>query len=343
MRWHNALWPISAQLLFKHSADLVRDLADGTLTADLPLSATERAALTAHLRPDRQRAIELTRIIEGEGGLIPRLVWPNLGWLFSAHGPAFAPYQTALSRAYAHQFMWGMPYLASEGIVGIPYIANSYSHLPAVAASFLEFIPEKDWTSSQPHTVLIAELEPRHRYDVVLTSWNGFYRYRLGDLVEVDGEFRGVPTLRIISRLKTVLSVSWEKTTEEHVIQAMTASVRECGIEFVDFVVDIDTSPVPARYRLWIEPASVIRDVQELGKALDAHLCRSNPSYAEVRRNTEVGAPIVRLLPAGTFEKFRQYRQRNGTPPEQIKVLHSISEWSYIHAQEYRDIYETNL
>ena len=321
----------SAQFLFEQSDSLIHDIANGTLNRELPLSSKERSFLQSRLQPNPRRAAELTWLLEREGGLIPRKVWPDLGWLFVVHGSAFLPYQTALAHTYAYQFIWGMPYLASEGLVGLPYKPNSYSHIPALQTSFLEFIPENEWGKDNPRTVLLMELEQGCRYDVVITGWNGMYRYRLEDIVEIDGVIDNIPTFKVISRLKTVLSISGEKTTEEQIVQAVEDSTKECRIEAVDFVVDIETTSVPPCYCLWLESVEISStNSQDLQRAFDFHLCQTNPLYALLKNNAEIGLPLIRILPPNTFAQFRQHQRQQGISADQMKTMHSIPQWKYI-------------
>ena len=60
-------------------------------------------------------------------------------------------------------------------------------------ASFYEFIPEFEWLKSRkdifykPQTVLLSEVKPGERYELVISSFYGmpFIRYRLGHLVRI--------------------------------------------------------------------------------------------------------------------------------------------------------------
>jgi hypothetical protein len=60
-------------------------------------------------------------------------------------------------------------------------------------ANFWEFIPEDEHAKSQtdpsyaPRTVLLSELKPGRRYELVVTNFKGgaFVRYRLGDMIKV--------------------------------------------------------------------------------------------------------------------------------------------------------------
>lgn len=317
-----------ATTLFRRSEELIRDVADGTLGSVPGLSRALREELAASLRPDRGRAAELQELADRHGGLVPRAVWPDIGWLLTAHGPVFQTYEPRLAGWYGQKGVWGTQYGASEGLVGVPY-DGTYAHAPAVSTSFLEFIPEEYWTEEQPRTLLIEELRIGGRYEVVLTGWNGMYRYRLGDVVEVVGGLRGAPTFEVVSRRAGILSIAGEEMTEAAVSGAVAACARGSKTSFVDFVVDVDQTTDPARYRLWAEPSGRA-SVGLLRLAFDAGLCSSSATYGELRDRGEIGTPAVELLPRGTFYGFRRRREREGGPAEQLKILHSSTDPGYV-------------
>lgn len=312
-------------MLTNHQDKLFRDLADGTIDAEWDISRNQRQALGSLLKANPKRAAELRKIAEAPGGLTPKSVWPNLGWIFTVYGATFQNYESQLSDWYSYRFIWGLPYIACEGILGIPYVANSYSHLPPITATFLEFIAENNWDDPEPPTCLLQDLEVGSQYEVVLTSWNGFYRYRIGDIVAVDGKFNGVPTYKVVSRRQSLLSVVWEKTTESQAVKAVGLCEQTIGIRIVDFVIDVDQSVVPPRYRLWAECSDpdCNFDHNRVNQLLDQYLSQINPNYELLRAQGEIGAPTSKSVGIGSFDRFRRRRESEGVPAEQVKILHA--------------------
>ena len=317
---------VFATMLYHSSERLIRDIANGTLDPGLALSNEQRQALEERLQPQPARATQLDILAQQEGGLRPRFVWPDLNWLYTVHGPVYQLYEAQLKDWYGQEFIWGMPYIAAEGIIGIPFEADSYRHLPTIDVSFLEFIAETSWGKDQPQTCLIRELQIGTRYEVVLSGWNGLYRYRLGDVVEPDVNVHDVPTLRVVSRRGGMLSIVSEKMTETMIVSAVIRCEQALQILFRDFIVDIDNTVIPARYRLWGELESTQANVTQIHTELDNSLCSINVIYSMLRNDREIGSPIVKLVPSGTFERYRLYRETGGSPPEQIKILHSMSQ-----------------
>jgi len=89
----------------------------------------------------------------------------------------------------------------------------------------------------QPKTLLISDIEPGHRYELVCTTETGLFRYRMGDvinctrflcraddLVPSPTEPVEIPQIPLISRayrVGSLLDVFGEKTTEQDVINAL--------------------------------------------------------------------------------------------------------------------------
>jgi hypothetical protein len=322
-----------AKTLSQHSESLIRDIADGTISPDLDLSENQRLRLSTKLQPDLERATFLEQLANQHGGLFPKHIWGTLKWIYTVCGPTFQTYEAKLADLYGKKPIWGIPYLASEGLLGISYAANNYSHIPAITSTFMEFIPEKSWLITNPLTVLLSELEIGHRYEVVMTTWNGLYRYRLGDVIEVDGMFNGIPTFKVIARVGGVISVLWEKTSESQIVSALDLCRSNDKIFFVDFVVNINHEESPQCYQLWIELESNDESLSLdfLQGAFDANLKHANPIYGLLRNRNAIAPPLIKILPSGTFKQFRYRRaQEKGVMLDQIKILHSISDSNYI-------------
>ncbi len=318
-----------AVVLRRRSDELIRDVAEGTLSASLALPGAQRAQLEARLEPDRRRAARLERLASRRGGLMPRAIWPDLELVLAARSPVFAACEARVADLYGPKAFWGSQYGSSEGLVGIPYSAT-YSQVPVVGTSFLEFIPEEDWHKSNPRTRLVGDLRPGGRYEVVVTGWNGMYRHRLGDVVEVDGALRGAPTFQVVSRRAGMLSAAGEGTTEAQVVGAVTECAVRVGVPLADFVVGVVPADGQSRYRLWAEPSRPVRDSSGMRTMLDATLRSVNPLYGTMRDRGEIGRPDVRLLTGGTFDRFRRRREREGGPSEQLKILHSSTDPGYV-------------
>jgi len=71
---------------------------------------------------------------------------------------------------------------------------------------------------------LLHQAEEGGEYALVITQAGGLLRYRLGDLVRVEGRYRGTPLLRFAGRADAVCDLVGEKLNETFVAQALRKS-----------------------------------------------------------------------------------------------------------------------
>lgn len=139
-----------------------------------------------------------------------REVWPRLR-LISCWDAAFAASDADRVRLlFPDVEVEGKGLLATEGVVTFPWFGR---RVAAVTSHNLSF-EEVDAASGEPvagKTVGVEELEPRHRYGVVLTTGNGFTNYRLGDVVECVGFERKTPRLEFRYRAGGTMDLHGEK------------------------------------------------------------------------------------------------------------------------------------
>ncbi|CAF1560253.1 unnamed protein product, partial [Adineta steineri] len=171
-------------------------------------------------------------------GILHRL-WPTLSYASTVIGGTFVIHKQEL------QFYCGeklplinfLGYRASEGYFGILASIHTDEYFLIPTSVFFEFIKEEDVHHSQPKTLLISEIEPGNRYEVVCTTEGGLIRYRMGDMISCTGflsraddlvplpsepeEIPRIPLISIAYRVGSLLDVYGEKTSEQHVMNAL--------------------------------------------------------------------------------------------------------------------------
>ena len=167
---------------------IVGDVRNGTISYDL--SEEEKNILLPTRKPDPERAEELLKLYAAKGRIDITDIWKNVRmygcWLSSGVGRIAKEIRPMLHKdaVFLH---WG--YGASEGKFDIPTEPEQPCGLPAVFGYFFEFLK-----LGAEKTVLIEETSPDELYELVLTSYSGFYRYNIHDIVKVfkgeDGLFR---------------------------------------------------------------------------------------------------------------------------------------------------------
>ena len=145
----------------------------------------------------------------------PAALWPDLRVISAwADGPAAAGAQQVMERCSGIAFQ-AKGLLATEGLVSIPWSAL---HPLVVTAHAYEFLLA-DGSVRWPEEMQIGD-----QAEVLLTTGGGLRRYRLGDLVEVDGMVGRTPSLRFLGRLGRVSDLVGEKLDELQVQRILTTA-----------------------------------------------------------------------------------------------------------------------
>jgi hypothetical protein len=228
-----------------------------------------------------------------------RDLWPNLQLLITWRGGTCHLYEPFLYENYGDVRIRAPIFAASEGVIAIPLADEMLGGVPALGATFFEFIPLGE---SGDRTLLLHELEEGQRYLLVMTSPSGMYRYRIGDVIEVDGRFEGCPTFHFVARDGRTCSLTGEKLTELQVEQAVANACERLELSPMFWLLSPVLDALPY-YVLSIEwgrekPAKA----EELARAVDQQLHELNVEYRAKRESDRLGPVKLRTVASGQFE-----------------------------------------
>jgi len=212
-------------------------------------------------------------------------------------------------------------FMASEGIVAIPFRDDVSGGALAIHTHFYEFIPEELAAQADPPTLLAHELEVGRTYGVVLTTSAGLYRYNIGDVVRVS-EFNGsTPVLEFLHRTGHTCSLTGEKLTESQVAGAVSQAASRLGLIIGTFTLFPAVRPCP-HYVLLAEVEALLsrRMSRRFLMAFDDDLSLRNVEYRSKRLSHRLGAPELCLLRPGSYTSLRQRRIAEGANDAQVKV-----------------------
>lgn len=244
-------------------------------------SLIERIAVT-----DPHRARELER-----SDLEPVKIWPRLSVISCWTDAAAALALPALRRRFDGVAVQPKGLLATEGVVSIPF---GGARRLAVTSHFLEF---RDRRNGQ--ILLCDALRNGCRYDVILTTGGGLYRYDIGDIIRIEGE-----DVVFDGRSDDVTDMAGEKLSEKFVRSVLGEVASE-----TDFMFLAPQWDEPPGYVLFadcdaVRLPSLVRRVEEsLG---------ANPHYSYCRRIGQL-RPLqgIRLL-RGAADAYLRLRAGNG-------------------------------
>jgi hypothetical protein len=323
-----------ADRLARHSEAIIRDVRDGSLSADAAVSAELRASL--HLKPDPERARRLEQAVSRGGGVLqPGLAWPKLAAIGCWKGGTVGAYLTRFDTLFPqHPPVRDFGYYATELRGSVPLSDQGDAGAVAVGTNVLEFFPAGEDRAPEGRELLPVErLEEGQRYFVYVTSVSGLYRYDMNDIVEVAGHYGKTPLIRFIQKGKGVVSFTGEKLYETQVIAAVDqafASLRG-RYHFIAAVAELvdGTSPRLVFLTEFDDPVTD-SDGSALVDRVDAALGDQNSEYQTKRKSLRYGAPIIRVVRPGEFDRYRRRMVEQGHRTDgQFKVLRLTSDASF--------------
>ncbi|MBD1999212.1 GH3 auxin-responsive promoter family protein [Leptolyngbya sp. FACHB-541] len=309
-----------ANYLEQYADSLIHDLETGEIASWLSIEPDLRASLMRHWSIAPQRATQLRQIAKVEGRLTPILAWTNLSLVSTARGGTSNFYLQRFPQYFGDTPIFGGVYAASETTFGISWAFNTDSVIPAIETSFLEFIPEDQWETAQPQTQLLSEVRVGDRYRIVMTNYSGFYRYDIGDIVQIDGFFEQAPLITFQHRQGGVISSTTEKTTEFHVLQVMQILQQTMNVLLENFCITLSNDQIPDHYWVNIElaPGYVLDDPVTFLSKFDTILKSIHPSY-EAKRQDQIPSPRLRILESGSFTQVRNRLIQRGVAESHLK------------------------
>jgi hypothetical protein len=320
--------------LAQHTEPIIRDVRDGSLSSEFSVPQDLRDSL--HLKPDPERARHLERAAAAGGGLLrPGLTWPELAavgcWKGGTVGAYLAKFDTLFpQRPPVRDF----GYYATELRGSVPLSDQGDAGVIAVGTNVLEFHPAEEDRAPQGRELLrLEQLEPGQRYFVYVTNDSGLYRYDMNDIVEVAGHYGQTPLIRFIQKGKGVVSFTGEKLYEVQVIAAIEAALAAMRgrYHFITAVAELVEGTTPRLVFLTeFDNPVAEEDGSALVDRLDAALGDQNDEYRTKRKSLRYGAPIIRIVRSGEYDRYRRRMVETGQRADgQFKILRLTSDTSF--------------
>lgn len=292
---------------------ICRDIGDGMVR--LPRHEPSDSSVKLTLTANRRRAEELkcSHRDKGTGADFLRDCWPRLSLLSCWGDGNSAYYFSKLQKLFPQARMQAKGLLATECVVSFPTGAHGRCAL-SVRSHFFEFAPVgTDGRIDYSRLYLADELQLGNKYRVIVTTNGGFYRYDLGDVVEVNGFDAMCPLLQFVGRMDAVSDLVGEKLNEEHVRTTLVGLFRELDMEQALFLLVVREPPLLG-YTLLLSADTNLPEAarDKLANFLDERL-RSNPQYDLARNLNQLVRVDVRILPWCGRELWSRYEDwQNG-------------------------------
>ena len=230
-------------------------------------------------------------------------VWPGLEVFFHG-GISFEPYRDEymeITKGLDMHFM--ETYNASEGFFAVQNDPDDRSMLLIIDRDiFYEFIPVLE-PDSKP--LPIWEVKPDQTYELVISSSNGLWRYRLGDTVRVTSV--DPVKIRIAGRTGAFINAFGEELMEDNAERAIAEACHIHGANILNYT----AAPVytkgnrKGRHQWLIEWEKPPVNIRAFTYTLDTELRKLNSDYDAKRTgNIFLAKPDIVNARSGLFDDW---------------------------------------
>lgn len=282
-----------------------------------------RESLERYFKADPKRTAELRAIETNAPGWFTK-VWPGLHTAFAiSSGPFVMPVPEIRKYIGPDIPLNTLGITCSEAFLALPYDQRDPSLYKVVGSDeIIEFLPE-DAPEESRNVIQTWKVEVGKRYEVILTTRDGLWRFRLNDIVEVVGfdPRDGQPIIHYVQRRDGGLRIANELTTEDQLRQVVLSASELLG-NVSEFCAAADYRKTLPRYAFFAElqgdiPTSASSAVTQV----QAALFEQNDNYRTETLAGKIGTPVIRVVRQGTFGEYREWKVRkDNIAAGQIKV-----------------------
>lgn len=307
--------------LKEHWQVIVDDIEKGIISDSIPLKPEVRAQLEPLVRPNPKRAAYLRQqFLQGFDSTLLKRLWPNMTVICGIGGASFKPAADTVAALSAGIPMDFSIYGASEGLIAACYELNNSDMQLLVDSCFFEFIPQEP---GEPEIVTLDQLQLGKKYEVIITSQAGFYRYRLKDVIEVKGFRNKCPIISFVYRKGQLLNLAGEKFSEEDARNTIERFCKAHNTQIDHWILYQDASVSPSRYALLAEYDESLH-LEDCIDELEQIMTDCSRRYGAQRAKSFIGRLTVQRQIPGTHRAWAERCVEQGASIAQVKPVHSL-------------------
>ncbi|MFZ2656488.1 MAG: GH3 auxin-responsive promoter family protein [Victivallales bacterium] len=326
--WHPSYLTRLLDSWVKHRNAVIAAIASGCLDSSYKIPVEIILKLEKLLCKNPGQAEFLSSVRTDEKSF-PLRIWKDLRVISCWTDGMASGWVDDLKSRFPGVRIQGKGLLATEGIVSIP-IGFKLSPVMALRSHFLEF---EDRADGSMHPAW--DLKKGHEYGVMLTNSAGLKRYKMNDVVRVDGFFMSAPRIRFIGRDSTSDLVG-EKLSSAHVEEILDGlrKSHEGDIQFAmisPFIKDDMRG-----YVLYLQTAGMRLDFDGIRNTVEEELSK-NYHYLHAINRKQISALQLFLISGNAEEYFFERSLKSGTRLGDIKFtsLSRFSDWERIFPGKY--------
>ncbi len=291
---------------------LLKDIANGKITPPAGIDEALLYSLTKKIKPDIQRAHELSKIKPNDYASI----WEHLVLVSCWADGASETYAKNLQAKFPNIIIQPKGLLATEAFVSFPLIGKAGAAL-AATSHYFEFQDDKG------DIFPAHQLKKGNAYSIIVTTGGGLYRYQLNDVIEVMDFHNQVPCFNFIGKADKVSDYFGEKLNEQFVSNVLKRLFAKHNLSPNFYMLAPDDTG-DFHYTLYIE---LLKLPNNLAADLDSAL-RNNFHYDYCRRLGQLAETQTVLVRNGS-ESYIHACQMRGQKLGDIKasVLQKSTGW----------------
>lgn len=301
---------------------ILRDIERGTIAESISVDPTLRQWLEGWLKPNPERASQLKDATRRGKAFVPKLYWPDLKlalfWLSSSVGHYVDEVRLLLPGTV--RFM-DVGYGASEAKFNIPMRPEDKSGVLSIATAFYEFLPEEGG-----ELLLAHQLEVGKRYELVVTTWGGLYRYNMKDIIQVTGFVGKTPEIEFIRKSSELLNVAGEKLPASDVNDCVRLYLKREGYRVKQIQIYCDLEK--RRYVCYVETSGKpLMVTEQMEYEVNASLAKKFQFYGMRIYQQHIMRPMILVSMRNGWQDFLYAQKlKPGISLSQIKLPILIQE-----------------
>lgn len=295
------------QYFKEHWNEILYDMEHKKIPEDIEISQGMREKLLEIPLPEAEWFAHVRKECEkGFEGIVKR-IWKNCCMVNGIGGQVFGTQGKVLKYYLGDIAVHYFAYASSEAPIGIAIEAEDDSYVFIPHSCFVEFLELEE----DKNTKWIDELEVGKKYELVITNFCGFYRYRLLDVVEVIGFYGESPILRFAFRKNQAVNIAGEKTNMEMIADTIREAAEQFGEHIEEHSICVDETVMPNRYCFFLE-GDLKGAKEDYQNFLDKALCEKNRDYEDLRQLGQVAAPVCVPVEAGSHAAWKEHQGMGG-------------------------------
>lgn len=312
------------RLIKEHWDMLIQAIEDGVVPK---LEGAEHVHqyLQTQFKPNQTRATELRAV--GNDTATPgwaQRLWPNLQRVLGNASGMFS----RVTQQIQHYIGTSISFQSAGLTCSEAWLAQVYDprrdlNLYKMSSDDLFEYLDVSAPATAAHLKRAWEVETGKDYELVLSTRDGLWRYKLGDVVKIAGfdPVDGQPIIRYSGRRNVIMRASGEFVTEIELLDAVHTVLDSLG-NVTEFTVIVDDRPVPRAYGYLMELAGNPGPKAKFAPShLNDFLRSTNDTFAYFSSRQLLGTPTIRLLAPGSFRSYREWKvSNNALGSGQIKV-----------------------